>query len=371
MSYVTPQMYGCVGDGVTDDTANLQTCLNSGNAILLVGKFKTTSVITVNLSASSTPAGLSIIGAGGNLSQIIFASTSCGITVNIPSYGTFPSEVAPTVVLRDFDFIPNVAGVSNPALTLSGAAVSGSSYPAFYIDHVNVVPSNANNYSSGGFLINNLSYGTIHGSTIEGGWAASGAAGFGIEFANIGGANSVPVNLKISDCSLAYWNIAINIPPYGPTSGQHDPEGVYIHHTDILACNTGVQAISNDQTGDWLQVHGCNISFGAFGVNAAGWSRVFVTDNYFLCQPNAISTGNSSVGIIVGRTAGPIFGKIIANHISFQNAISRYSTRIGVQTGGTNVRNIVHSNDTLNATTAFALAAGDQTTVGTGGGFAY
>ena len=45
---VTPQMYGAVGDGVTDDTEAIQTALNSGNVLFPEGTYLISSTLTLN-----------------------------------------------------------------------------------------------------------------------------------------------------------------------------------------------------------------------------------------------------------------------------------------------------------------------------------
>lgn len=47
-TYVTPEMYGAIGDGVNDDTDALRMCIESGKPILLNGKYRITDVITAN-----------------------------------------------------------------------------------------------------------------------------------------------------------------------------------------------------------------------------------------------------------------------------------------------------------------------------------
>lgn len=47
-AYVTPEMYGAVGDGVADDTAALQACIVSGNFVYLKGTYLITSALNFN-----------------------------------------------------------------------------------------------------------------------------------------------------------------------------------------------------------------------------------------------------------------------------------------------------------------------------------
>lgn len=48
--YVTPEMYGAVGDGTADDTQAIKSAINSGSPVLLKNTYKTTSTITITNS---------------------------------------------------------------------------------------------------------------------------------------------------------------------------------------------------------------------------------------------------------------------------------------------------------------------------------
>lgn len=55
--YVTPEMFGAVGDGITDDSEAFQTAINSGAKIQLLGK---TYVVNININVNN----VSIVGDG-------------------------------------------------------------------------------------------------------------------------------------------------------------------------------------------------------------------------------------------------------------------------------------------------------------------
>lgn len=128
-AYVTPQMYGAVGNGTTDDTTALQNCFNSGKPIWLVGKFKITSAITVNIGVGQTINGLAVYGGGQQTSQILCANTAATITVNM-FYTAANNNLSanPQIVLRDFCTVATVANIGSKATfsVTTGIVSSGS-----------------------------------------------------------------------------------------------------------------------------------------------------------------------------------------------------------------------------------------------------
>jgi hypothetical protein len=98
--YVTPEMYGAVCDGGTNDAVALQNWMNSGRALLLTSHCGFTQPITVNLGAVTQPWGLSITGTGVNTAQLISNSTTATITINIVH--DVPIGHGAQIVMRDF-----------------------------------------------------------------------------------------------------------------------------------------------------------------------------------------------------------------------------------------------------------------------------
>lgn len=72
IGYVNPEMYGAVGDGVTNDQAALQSCVNSGSECRLQNKnyFSSTSIVLPDNAVLSGMGALSIISTTANISLI-------------------------------------------------------------------------------------------------------------------------------------------------------------------------------------------------------------------------------------------------------------------------------------------------------------
>lgn len=74
-NYVTPQMFGAVGDGETDDTEAFQSAINSGKSTILIpdGVYRITSPIVINRSDVQ----LSGVGGGLKYGSIIIKADNC------------------------------------------------------------------------------------------------------------------------------------------------------------------------------------------------------------------------------------------------------------------------------------------------------
>lgn len=62
--YVTPEMFGAVGDGKNDDTISIQNAINANKMVVLCGKYKITSSITLNIYQRIKSYGAEIISDG-------------------------------------------------------------------------------------------------------------------------------------------------------------------------------------------------------------------------------------------------------------------------------------------------------------------
>lgn len=260
--FVTPQMYGCVGDGVTDDTANLSTCLNSGKPVHLVGKFKIMSQITVTLNRTSGPFGLYIQGMGEEASQIYLGATGANIAVGV-SYSDSNADSNTQVILKDFNISPRVANVS-VGLQLLGSPNIGSVADNYSIHNVSVVPA-AGAYALTGFYLQDVRNGLVDDCHIVG----SSSLGSGMVFTSTdnGTTGNAPVDVNFRSVHITFFDKGIELRPSGSTTQYRSNEwqGVNITNSIILVCNYGIYATGTEDT-----AAGLYIGFNEFNAQIAG-----------------------------------------------------------------------------------------------------
>lgn len=71
LGYVTPEMYGAVGDGVTDDSVAVQAAFDSGFNVILTYKYFCRSTVTIHNAAELTISGINY-----NNSQLLFGDNA-------------------------------------------------------------------------------------------------------------------------------------------------------------------------------------------------------------------------------------------------------------------------------------------------------
>jgi hypothetical protein len=285
-TYVTPQQFGAVGDGVADDTTALSNCLNS-NAPVFLGNFdyKITSQIIVNTVGGAINS--FVQGGGYGQSRILLASTSAVITINVSCPGStstpFNGAVGTQCVWKDVVLVPIVPGVGNlfvggfyNGLVQIGALnlvcnrtgtgnLAGSVTPTFYLSNVSVAGDNSGvNYAFGGIILQDMRNGSLINCTVMGHNDGANRTGSGIVWwASV--ANSAPVSVSIIECEVYFYGLGVEVRPFstGAIGTANDCEGLNITNSTIISCNVGVNATTVDYTSAYLTIRdttfGCQL----------------------------------------------------------------------------------------------------------------
>lgn len=364
LPYVTPQQYGAVGDGSADDTTALTNALNSGKPVMLVGKFRTTSPITIATSAANPT--ISIQGAGNHASEIIIDHNSGdGLTFQITTirspwgndYGSYGDNItnpnanhqyghdSHSVYLRDFNIVPNqrinyaalvVTSTETGEWTLSNSIKvswgQGSSEVMCKINGVNVVPSTRSNGTNYGFYFYDLNNVFISECAIDGVYGTFN--GNGIQFG--GKRYRAPVELHITDCDINWWSTGLYLSPNtgGVTTGGNDWQGVYITACTFLACDVGINATSLDGFGDLMTMIGGHINFKTIGVYANGSGHITVQNVYLLRGFSGYMSGYSfAAGVYTVNGGGYGGGVIMGNNIYNTTGGTCYATWLNSSVG--------------------------------------
>lgn len=127
-NFVTPEQYGAVGDGSTNDYTALQNAINSGKVVFLGRKvYKTNTSLTL-------PSGAMIFGSGD--SSIIKTSSSIDV---------LSATNKTNIVLKDFRIKGSIG-------TSKGVMINGATFDATFIDNVYFDSLYQGFYYTGGYL---------------------------------------------------------------------------------------------------------------------------------------------------------------------------------------------------------------------------
>lgn len=357
-SFVTPEQFEAVGDGVADDTTALSNALNSGRPVCLIGSYRITSTITVALTSSKK--GLSVIGGGRLLSRIILDGANVGLVVTIADVANPWGETTENVVLKDFTIVPSSTS-TGAALKISGQPNAGSSEKSFYIENVDVVPDSTTTYTAIGFEFFDCRNSVMVGCNVNGRYGNY--SGSGVKWH--GATASAPVEFAILGCNIAHWSKGLELAPNsgGTTTGANDWQGVHVTDSTLLACDYGVYGSTVDNFSEWLSIKSCHFNVRTAGVYATDVANLFVTGCYFLFSGNAPGGTAWGVYTLINNFAGykSQYGHITDNTVDFVTTTTAARVGIRAQTGGGAMRTFVNNNHIVGATSDVDSAATNWT----------
>ena len=257
--YVTPEDYGAVGDGSTDDTAPVQSAVSSGSPVLLKSLYAVTS-FTVGTGAH-------IYGAGDSTSGIITTSNDTVMRIR-----------GKNIIIENFKIVGNAAGTKQKAISINNARSSKD--PSFHniiINHVYIrgthtgLYAKANNGSKreGGYIatgnfIENCTIGVDCDTNAEyNTFVANKIVNCTTGFRNIGGNNSVNTG-TIINCETGWYQ------GNGSNDGHSVATGLTINHSSTYSVNA-----QSSQYG--YNFVGCVINSGSSGgdilINSSSFIR--------------------------------------------------------------------------------------------------
>lgn len=346
LQYVTPQMYGAAGDGVTDDTAALTNALTSGYPVRLVGKFKITSAITINLAKGTN---LKVEGAGQQLSRIILGTTSSHITVNIEYNLDNDVNGNAQVIMRDFTFIPAVNGIGAPTtasppigmLNLIATPVPVGGFAGVtpcncILENVAFLQDETNGYAHVGIYLQDLRHSIFTDCAItdciyDANVPRSDAA-ICFKTSNLDPYMNAPTGIYFNRLNIqggsAYGVIFL---PSGYTGAAlaMDPQGVWFTDCIITGQTTNsINFITTDQRSAELTIRNCSfLAYNSYTVYVENMGN-------FRCDSNTISNKTNGVTLLEYNfnATGSHNGFLAGAHI-MNNAFYGMGTNIAI--GGT------------------------------------
>ena len=222
-AFVTPEMFGAVGDGVTDDSAALQAAIDSGRSVFLPdGTYLIGSTVTISsnvtIFGSRDKSVLKFTGDGvlttnGNLCNVrlnsfaVYVSKASGNAIEIIRENTVVAESALRITCVDFIFDNSLTGSTANMLYLYGVREG---------------------------IISNCFF---CGDT------ATAVSGISAIYA-VGDSTHLTMNISISECVFTYVGYAINA--VAEEGNARYLAGFRIANNTMIGCGYGVRCIFFD-----------------------------------------------------------------------------------------------------------------------------
>lgn len=254
--FVTPEMYGAVGNGTTDDSTAIQNAINSGFPVLLSKKnYRVSSTLTVINNVK-------IFGLG---KESILSTISNVTTINITGdYNTF----------ENFTILGNTAGTSQWGIVADGNA-------GFTLPRINNIINKCYFLNLHSGVVSRNMIGTISGTRMEGSFTISDSIfnactkGFA---ALVRGEYNILVNNKFEACTTG-----VEL-----TGGNNSIIG-----GQIVNCTTGIQFISGSNDAHGV-ISNVKINHNTTQLSAAnGIEQMFIGCTFYAGNITITGTGRN------------------------------------------------------------------------------
>lgn len=283
VDYVTPKMFGAVGDNSTNDNAAVQAAINSGKPVLIDTMYRVTGL--------TVPSGARIYGRNNNTCGFSTTTNAAVFTINVS---------ASSIRFEGFKISGNTAGSSQAGIKIDGAANATS------IKNVFVTGMHLTGLYTGLYATNNLGTNRDAGFIASNNFIQSCTGGIWTENS---GEYNIFSNNRIVNCTTGFFNNAGSNAMFGGS---------------IVGCGTGVY-LGNGTNNAHSIISGVTINHSSsFSIHADGvlYGHVFAN-----C---IIYSGVSGGNILIEDSDGIKFegGDISENDVTITNSDNTKITNV-------------------------------------------